>query len=53
MLNKGTYGVIIVVPMHFSGFFQVKTMYSKVDFRHIKILDAIFGSIPTIKYYRT
>jgi len=25
----------------------------KVDFDHIKILDAIFGSIPTIKYYHT
>jgi len=28
--------------------------YSKVDFEHVKISDAIFfGSIPTIKYYRT
>jgi len=28
-------------------------VYCKVDFGHAKISDAFFGSIPTIKYYRT
>jgi len=40
------YQYILVVFLH--------KAYSKVDFGHAKILDTIFfGSIPTIKYYRT
>jgi len=38
MFNKGT---VLDVPIHFSQFFLQKA-YCKVDFRHTKILDAIF-----------
>jgi len=40
------YQYILVIFLH--------KAYSKVDFKHAKILDAIFfRSIPTIKYYYT
>jgi len=44
-----TYSIIIDIPMHFSQF--LCKAYSKVDFGHAKISDAMFlGSIPTIKH---
>jgi len=50
MFNKGT--VLLLMYQCILINFSHKA-YSKVDFGHAKILDAIFGSIPTIRYYRT
>jgi len=46
------YGVIIDIPMYFSGFFHVKpTLRWVLDTQKFEC--HFFGSIPTIKYYRT
>jgi len=51
MHNKGT--VLLYTYQYILVNFSHKA-YSKVDFRHAKISDAIFsGSIPTIKYDST
>jgi len=51
MFNKGMV-FIIVVPMYFTGFSHKD--YPKGDFGHAKKFGHhFFGSIPTIKHYRT